>query len=163
MHLILTILLLATLLLPNSANAATLIGVAVGVSDGDTIKVVDASNTQHKIRLLGIDAPESKQAFGQRSKQSLSDIVYGRKVQIEYDKQDRYGRTLGKVLVEGEDVNLLQVKRGMAWWYRAYKRDQNPDDQKIYEAAENAAKASKMGLWADMNSMPPWVFRKKRN
>lgn len=163
MHLILTILLLATLLLPNSANAATLIGVVVGVSDGDTIKVVDASNTQHKIRLLGIDAPESKQAFGQRSKQSLSDIVYGRKVQIEYDKQDRYGRTLGKVLVEGEDVNLLQVKRGMAWWYRAYKRDQNPDDQKIYEAAENAAKASKMGLWADMNSMPPWVFRKKRN
>jgi endonuclease YncB( thermonuclease family) len=163
MQLILATLLLATLLLPNSANAATFIGVVVGVSDGDTIKVVDASNTQHKIRLLGIDAPESKQAFGQRSKQSLSDIVYGRTVHVEYDKQDRYGRTLGKVLVDGEDANLLQVKRGMAWWYRAYKRDQNPDDQKIYEAAENAAKASKMGLWADMNSMPPWVFRKKRN
>lgn len=163
MQLILAILLLATLLLPNSSQAATLIGAVVGVSDGDTIKVVDVSNTQHKIRLLGIDAPEFKQAFGQRSKQSLRDLVYGKTVQVEYDKQDRYGRTLGKVLVEGEDVNLLQVKRGMAWWYRAYKRDQNPDDQKIYEAAENAAKASKMGLWADMNSMPPWVFRKKRN
>lgn len=163
MHLILAILLLATLLLPNSSHAATLIGAVVGVSDGDTIKVVDVSNTQHKIRLLGIDAPESKQAFGQRPKQSLRDLVYGKTVQVEYDKQDRYGRALGKVLVDGEDVNLLQVKRGMAWSYRAYKRDQNPDDRKIYEAAENAAKASKMGLWADMNSMPPWVFRKKRN
>ncbi len=105
-----------------AAEAATITGRVVGVSDGDTITVLDADRTQHKIRLAGIDAPESKQAFGSRSKQNLSDLVFGKDVAVEWDKRDRYQRTLGVVLVDGHDVNLEQVRAGMAWWYRQYAR-----------------------------------------
>jgi len=87
-----------------SLQAATLQGKVVSVSDGDTIKVLDATNTQHKIRLQGIDAPEKAQPFGQKSKQSLSQLVYNKQVTVEYQKKDKYGRTLGKVLHNGTDV-----------------------------------------------------------
>lgn len=76
-------------------------GKVVGVADGDTITVLSAVNRQARVRLQGVDAPESQQAFGQVSKQSLSDLIFGRQVIVEYEKTDRYGRTLGKVLVGG--------------------------------------------------------------
>lgn len=110
-------------------QAATLTGRVVGVSDGDTITVIDNTNTQFKIRLAGIDAPEKKQAFGQVSKKALSDLVFGKQVNVEYDKQDRYGRTIGKVLVNGTDANLEQVKQGLAWFYRKYQGDMVLDDR----------------------------------
>lgn len=153
---------LAAILLATSLEAATLTGTVVAVADDDTITVLDSAKNQHKIRLIGIDAPEKAQAFGQRSKQSLSDMVFKRQVTIDYQKSDRYGRTLGKVLVGGNDANLEQIKAGMAWWYRTYKRDQTEADRKLYEAAENAAKAGKVGLWADKKPVPPWEFRKGR-
>lgn len=81
-----------------NAHAETLSGRTVGVSDEDTITVLDLTNTQHKIRLAGIDAPEKSQPFGQRSKESLSDLVFGRTVTVETDKVDRYGRQVGKVM-----------------------------------------------------------------
>ncbi len=148
----------------NGANAATITGRVVGVSDGDTITVLDTSRTQHKIRLAGIDAPESKQAFGTRSKQHLSGSVYNRQVTVEWDKHDRYGRTVGVVLVDGHDANLEQVRAGMAWWYRHYAKDQRPEDRQLYDAAETEARAAKRGLWADANPVPPWEWRhtKKR-
>ena len=77
--------------------------------------MLDADKVQHKIRLAGIDAPEKKQAFGNRSKESLSDMVFDKTVNVETEKRDRYGRQIGKVLVNGQDVNLVQVERGMAW------------------------------------------------
>ena len=110
-------------------QAATITGQVVGVADGDTITVLDASKSQHKIRLSGIDAPEKAQAFGQRSKQSLSDLVFGKTVQIDTGKTDRYGRELGKVLVDGMDANLAQIKSGMAWHYKAYQSEQSPEDR----------------------------------
>jgi endonuclease YncB( thermonuclease family) len=97
-----------------TAGAATLTGKVVGVSDGDTITVLDAAKTQHKIRLAGIDAPEKAQPFGQKSKEHLSDSVFGKQVQVEYTKTDKYGRTVGKVLVNGMDANLEQIKAGFA-------------------------------------------------
>ena len=101
--------------------AATIEGRVVGVADGDTITVLDTGKVQHKIRLAGIDAPEKAQPYGQTSKRSLSDLVYGKTVTVDTDKTDRYGREVGKVLVDGVDTNLEQVRRGLAWHYKAYQ------------------------------------------
>lgn len=152
---------LGTLLLTLACavNAETITGRVVGVADGDTLTVLEADNVQHKIRLGGIDAPEKKQAFGQRSKESLSDLAYDKQVDVETTKRDRYGRQIGKVLVDGRDVNLVQVERGMAWFYRQYQREQSPNDQRLYEAAEDAAKVGGRGLWRDADPVPPWEFR----
>ncbi|MDQ3685443.1 MAG: thermonuclease family protein [Acidobacteriota bacterium] len=114
----------------------SLAGKVVAIADGDTITVLDASNAQHRIRLTGIDAPESRQAFGTRSQQHLADLVFGNQVTIEYDKQDRYKRTLGKVIVGGRDANLEQIKAGMAWHYKYYENEQPPEDRKTYAEAE---------------------------
>jgi micrococcal nuclease len=133
--------------------AELLYGKVVGISDGDTITVLDASNTRHRIRLNQIDAPEKSQDFGQRSKQSLSDLVFGRNVQVDVSTRDRYGREIGQVLVNGTDANLEQVKRGLAWVYRQYAKD------RAYFAAEEAARANRIGLWSQPNPTPPWEFR----
>ena len=146
-----------------AAQAETITGMVVGVTDGDTITVLDSGKMQHKIRLAGIDAPEKKQAFGNRSKESLSDMVFDKTVNVETEKRDRYGRQIGKVLVNGQDVNLVQVERGMAWFYRQYQREQSPNDRRLYEAAEDAAKAGKRGLWRDSEPVPPWDFRHNKS
>lgn len=140
--------------------ADTITGRVVGVTDGDTIKVLDASNTEYKIRLAGIDAPEKKQAFGQASKKSLSDLVFDKQVKVDWNKQDRYGRTVGKVIVNGVDANLEQVKRGMAWFYKKYQNEQPLQDRLDYLHAQEAAEKERIGLWADNNPIAPWDFRK---
>ena len=145
-----------------AANAETITGRVVGVADGDTITVLDANKVRHKIRLAGIDAPEKKQPFGNRSKESLSELAFDKTVNVETTKRDRYGRQIGKVLVNGRDVNLVQVERGMAWFYRQYQREQSPNDRKLYEAAEDAAKAGKRGFWRDADPVPPWEFRRNK-
>ena len=142
-----------------TVNAETITGQVVGVADGDTITVLDVDKVQHKIRLAGIDAPEKKQPFGNRSKESLSDMVFDKTVNVETEKRDRYGRQIGKVLVNGQDVNLVQVERGMAWFYRQYRRRQSSYDRKLYVAAEDAAKADRRSLWRDCDLVPPWDFR----
>jgi endonuclease YncB( thermonuclease family) len=153
---------LASLLLFLAANlnATTLQGKVVSVADGDTITVLDANNTKHKIRLQGIDAPEKAQAFGQRSKQSLHQLVHSEHVTVEYQKKDKYGRTLGKVLHNGTDVCLEQIKLGMAWHYKQYESEQPKEDRKIYSQAELSARANAIGLWKDKQPSPPWEFRK---
>jgi micrococcal nuclease len=139
--------------LSGPVRAEFIYGKVVGVSDGDTITVLDSANTRHKIRLNQIDAPEKRQAFGQRSKQSLSDLVFGKNVQVDVSTRDRYGREIGQVLVNGTDANLEQVKRGLAWVYRQYAKD------RAYFAAEEAARANRIGLWSQPNPTPPWEFR----
>ena len=150
---------LSFLLSIGTVIAETLQGRVVGIMDGDTVKVLDASNSQWKIRLIGIDAPEKKQAFGTKSKEHLSDLVYNKQVTIEYSKTDRYGRTLGKILVDGVDANLEQVKAGLAWHYKQYAKEQSPEDQSLYSSAENQARAGNRGLWIDASPTPPWDFR----
>ena len=154
---------LATLLLfvAGNLNASILQGKVVHVADGDTIKVLDATNTQHKIRLQGIDAPEKAQPFGQKSKQSLSQLVYNKQVTVEYQKKDKYGRTLGKVILNGTDVCLEQIKLGMAWHYKQYKSDQPKEDRETYAQAELEARTKNVGIWKDKNPTPPWEFRKQ--
>ena len=83
---------------------------------------------------------------------------------VETEKKDRYGRDVGKVLVNGMDVNLEQVPRGFAWHYKEYEREQSSNDRKLYNLAERAARAARRGLWLDAEPLPPWEFRKtKRN
>ena len=153
---------LGTLLLFISAslNAGTLEGKVVGVADGDTITVLEANNTQHKIRLQGIDAPEKAQAFGQKSKQSLHQLIHNKQVSVEFQKKDKYGRIVGKVLHEGTDVCLEQIKLGMAWHYKQYTSEQSKEDRETYAQAELRAQSQKIGLWKDTNAIPPWEFRK---
>jgi len=141
-----------SLLLPLVVQA-DLSGRVVGVTDGDTITVLDASNRQIKIRLHQIDAPEKSQDFGQASKQSLADLVFGKQVRIEVADTDKYGRTVGKIWIGGMDANLEQVKRGMAWVYEKYANDP------AYFVAERTAKMNRVGLWNQPNPTPPWVFR----
>lgn len=148
------------LLLPCLAHA-DIEGKVVGITDGDTLTVLDADHIQHKVRLAGIDAPEKGQAFGQRAKEVLSSCAYGHQVHIEGKKLDRYGRLIGKVLVNGQDCNLNQVKQGMAWHFKKYESEQAPDDRFIYSEAEIQAKNMKIGLWIDKDPVPPWDFRKK--
>lgn len=145
-----------------SAQATTIDGRVVGVTDGDTITVLDAQNQQHKIRLAGIDAPEKAQAFGQASKTHLSDLVFGREVTLDCGKTDRYKREVCVVLVSGRDANLDQVAAGLAWWYRQYKGEQTVLQRAEYEAAETSARASRLGLWQDADPMAPWMWRRKK-
>lgn len=138
---------------------AGLVGRVVGVSDGDTLTVLDDAKRQHKMRLSGIDAPESGQAFGNRSKQSLSDCAFGKHATVIGDKTDRYGRTVARVMVGAVDCNLRQIELGMAWHYKKYENEQPPAERSAYAAAELTARAQKRGLWSDLNPMPPWDWR----
>ena len=156
--------LFATALLAFSCalSAGTLQGKVVNVADGDTITVLDAQNTKHKIRLQGLDAPERAQPFGQKSKQSLHQLVHSKQVTIDFDKKDKYGRTVGKVLLNGTDICLEQIKAGMAWHYKQYQSEQSKEDRKIYADAEAAAQSQGVGLWKDKNPTPPWEYRKQQ-
>lgn len=147
-----SLLLMMAMLLP--VYGATLSGLVVGVTDGDTIKVLDAGKSQHRIRLFGIDSPESHQAFGQKAKQYMSKLVFQKNVRVQYVEKDRYGRILGKVYVGSTYVNLEMVKAGYAWHYVYYAKDQLD-----LAAAEQAARARKLGLWIDPNPIPPWDYR----
>ncbi len=144
-------------------GATTLLeGRVVGVSDGDTLTVLDAQKQTHKIRLLGIDAPEKAQAFGQKSKESLSSLAFQKQVQVRSSKKDRYGRTVGQVFVGNVDVCLEQVKLGMAWHYKTYQREQTPEDRVRYDRAESLAREQRVGLWQDHSPIEPSVFRRQK-
>lgn len=145
------------------AWSATLSGVVVGIADGDTVTVLDSAKAQHKIRLAGIDAPEKHQPFGNASKELLSARIFNREVEVEYNKSDRYGRLVGKITVDGIDANLEQIKAGMAWHYKAYEKEQQPEDRLAYARAEEAARFQKIGIWRDADPTPPWEFRRNKS
>ena len=141
-------------------SAETLTGRVVRIADGDTVTVLDATNTQHRIRLQGIDAPESHQAFGTQSKKNLSEMIFDKDVTVVYDKTDQYGRLVGKILLNGKDVNLEQVKAGMAWHYKEYEREQSPEDRDLYARSEEEAHNARRGLWVDASPIEPGEFRR---
>lgn len=143
------------------AHAETLTGQVVKIADGDTVTVLDASRQQHRIRLSGIDAPEGKQAFGTVSRQHLASLAFGKAVTVEWHKRDRYNRIIGKVLVDGRDVNLEQVRAGLAWHYKYYEKEQSPGERRLYSEAEEVARLDRVGLWLDPSPISPWDFRRK--
>lgn len=111
---------------------------------------------------MGIGAPERKQALGTVSRQYLGDLAFGRTVSVEWFKRDRYQRILGKVLVDGRDMNLEQIGAGLAWHYGQYERDRQSADRTLYAQAEEFARQRNIGLWRDPAPIPPWDFRRSR-
>jgi endonuclease YncB( thermonuclease family) len=129
-------------------------GRVVGITDGDTVVVLTKEKKQVKIRLNCIDAPEKNQDFGQRAKQSLSDMIFGKDVEVVVHDTDKYGRTVGTIYLNGVDINLEQVKKGMAWVYSHYCKDP------AYYKAWDIAKKNKVGLWSQSNPVEPSKFRR---
>lgn len=155
---ILCLVLLYLALLPLSAVAEEQTGRVVGVTDGDTLTMLDGRKQQIKVRLAEIDTPESAQPYGTRAKQELSRLVHGKTVTVKVQDIDRYGRTVGWVYVGELDVNAEMVKLGAAWVYRKYASDQS-----LY-ALEKQAKQKRAGIWnlPEAEQIPPWEWRKAR-
>ena len=144
------------LILCSNANSLELIGKVIKVSDGDTVTILTEDKTQHKIRLNDIDAPEKKQAFGNKSKDNLAKYIAGKTVTVQYQKKDKYKRVLGTIYYNNTDINLQQVKDGYAWVYKKYSNNQT------YYKAEKLARDKRVGLWIDKNPLEPWEFRKQK-
>jgi endonuclease YncB( thermonuclease family) len=138
-----------------------LTGKVIGVSDGDTITLLNAQQKQIKVRLTGIDCPEKSQAFGNRAKKELSDKVFSQNVQIEVRGKDKYGRSLGVVKIGNEDVNEYLISQGVAWHFKKYAKTQPAEEASRYARAEELARQSKKGLWIQDNPIPPWEFREQ--
>lgn len=126
----------------------------VGVTDGDTLTCLTSAKEQIKVRLAEIDAPEKRQAFGERSKQSLGELCHEKQAQVRVVDRDRYGRTVGRVICAGIDANVAQVRRGMAWVYDQYARDP------ALSRLQANAKVARVGLWADADPVAPWEWRR---
>lgn len=161
------------------AFAEELFGRVVGVTDGDTVTVLDGQNRQHEVRLSAIDSPETSchqkrpsasddacvehgQPFGKAAKRSLSDLVYGRDVKVVLQRGESYGRAIGTIwVVGGVNANLEQVRRGMAWHYKRYAaKEQTPADYDAFDQAENSARRGRVGLWSSAgNAVAPWEYR----
>ncbi len=143
-------------LLTSQALAADFTGRVVGVADGDTITVMHNGKGE-RIRLHGIDCPEKRQAFGNRAKQFTSNLVFAKTVTVQVLDRDRYGRTVGVVLLpDGRSLNHELVRAGLAWMYRRYTNDQSLSD------LEEEARVAQRGLWADPHAVPPWEWRVMR-
>lgn len=127
----------------------------VSITDGDTFKGLTSDNQQVKCRIYGIDAPEKKQAFGQKSKQTLSDLIFGKNVTIKVQGKSFDRAVVWAYTKDGKDISAEMIKAGMAWHFKKYSDDVE------YAALEIQASKSKIGLWADKNPVAPWEWRKK--
>jgi endonuclease YncB( thermonuclease family) len=147
---------LVLLAFSSAVFAADLTGRVVGIADGDTFTLLTAEKGQVKIRLAEIDAPESGQPYGNKSKQALSGLIFGKDVRVVVQTTDRYGRTVGRPYAGDLDICAEMVHMGVAWAYREYLRDQS------LLALESEAKARKMGLWglSEAQNMAPWEWRR---
>lgn len=130
-------------------------GRVIGVTDGDSIVILLENKTQIKVRLEGIDCPESNQDFGQKAKQATVDLCFKKDVTLHKTGTDRYGRTLGFVYVGDTCINKELIRTGFAWHYKKYNSD--PELAKL----ETEARKNKVGLWSHPNPEAPWDFRHK--
>ena len=163
--------LFAFLFLSTLAHADELTGKVIHVAGGDTLTILTEDKQQHRIRIGGIDAPEKAQPFGNRSKQNMERMTKGKEALADCPKTDRYGRKVCKVWVQPADcptcgmtldVGLAQISAGLAWWYRAYAKEQSAEDRGRYESEENEARLRKRGLWVESSAVPPWEWRLER-
>jgi endonuclease YncB( thermonuclease family) len=137
-----------------TAEPKTITSRVVKIADGDTLTVLDETNTQHKIRLAGIDAPEKAQPFGTKSRENLAAKVFGKTVRVEVIDVDRYKREVGRIYLGDRFINLEMVRNGFAWRYVRY------DKPGEFTAAEGEARDARRGLWSDPNPVPPWEWRR---
>lgn len=133
--------------------AAAFIASVIGISDGDTL-TIQIDREPVRVRIAEIDAPEKKQPFGTRSKQTLVELCFGKLAEVTPQTKDRYGRTVARVSCNGQDVSEHQLKNGMAWVFDRYVTDRS-----LYGIQDDARQA-RQGLWSDENPVPPWEWRK---
>jgi endonuclease YncB( thermonuclease family) len=143
----------AALACAQSLLAAEIVGSVTRVTDGDTVWVTDAEKVEHEIRFEGVDAPESRQAFGDKATQMLREKIAGKEVRVVWKKRDAFDRLLGHVYVGERWINFELVATGAAWHFKRYSHD------KLLADAEVAARAAGAGLWADKSPQAPWDFR----
>lgn len=142
--------------LSESLVAAEIQGKVIRVLDGDTIEVLQEKKPV-RVRLLNIDAPEKKQAYGSWSTNQLKDLIAGQPVTVTYTQKDRYGRVLGRVVTtNGTEANRYMVQSGAAWVYERYNTDNS------LPALQLVAQEQKRGLWADNQPVPPWKWRHRK-
>ena len=161
------ILIIIILFLTSTYTFADFNAEVVRIIDGDTIDVLDDNNQKLRIRLLGIDSPESEQPFGYESSLYLKKILNGKSVKIisKPDKNkpytlDFFKRVIGKIMLNDRDINLEMIEKGMAWHFKKYKKSQPIKDRSSYNNAENEARKKNFGLWSIKNPLPPWKWRK---
>jgi micrococcal nuclease len=144
------------LLFAQIGPAQSFAGRVIGVADGDTLDVL-VNREPRRVRLADVDAPEKGQAYGQRAKQAVSALAFGKTVTVVVKGQDRYRRTLGEVLLaDGSSLNKQLVRDGWAWQYKRYSSD------RVLAALEAEARQARRGLWADPHARPPWEFRQSQ-
>jgi endonuclease YncB( thermonuclease family) len=130
-------------------------GKVVGITDGDTIRVMH-NGAPERIRLWGIDCPESKQPFGTRAKQFTGDLAFGQTVTVRVRDIDRYKRTVAEIILpDGRNLNQELVRAGFAWWFERYARHET-----VLRDLQDEARSAKRGLWADPKPVPPWDWRR---
>jgi len=158
-----------------SATAETMEGRVARVEDGDTILVVDRNNTQHTVKLSGIDAPDRSQSFGMQAQSNLGSLLSDQEVTVIWENRTREGNLLAKVMVSPPqapcrmrpdcprtlDAGLQQITDGMAWWRVQTVDQQSAPDRAAYRHAEFDAKIHRRGLWAEAKPIPPWQWLKK--
>lgn len=132
----------------------TIIGKVVGITDGDTFKLLTKDSTLIKVRLANIDCPERKQPFSKKAKQFVSDAIFSKTVTLKVLKKDRYRRYISNVIYD-DSLSLCHelIKNGLAWHYRKYSKDS------LLQALEDEARKNNIGLWQDKNAMAPWEWR----
>ena len=139
---------------PHPGDRPTFTSTVLSVTDGDTLTVL-ANGAREKVRLTGIDCPESDQPFGNQATQLTTQLALEKAVTVTDGGRDKYHRLLGEiVLPDGRLLNRELVREGFCWWYRKYA----PGDTAL-EQLENEAREARRGLWADTNPMPPWEWR----
>ena len=138
-----------------TGQSATFAGRVVKVIDGDTVGVL-RDGREVRVRLEGIDAPETAQDFSQRAKQFTSDAIFGKDVIVSVKETDQYGRLVARVLADGRDVSVALVEAGLAWHYVEYSNDF------VLRNTEASARTRRLGLWSLPNPTPPWLFRNPR-
>lgn len=159
-------LLLQLLFLTSSADAGRIIeGMVRAVYDGDTVLLTTREESRLKVRLYGIDAPETQkpdmpgQAYGAIARRTLMYKVMGRRVTAELIDIDKYKRAVAVIRYSGRDINREMVSEGMAWAYRQYLQGTYASE---YIGAENLARSRRTGIWRESHPQPPWEFRNGR-
>lgn len=155
------------------AVLGTVEGVVVAVSDGDTVNVQDVKGTKLKIRLYGIDAPETEksskktghiakpgQPYGEEASRALASFIYHQKVKVEIIDRDRYNRFVALIWLAEKNINQEMVAGGYAWAYRQYLGTPYASS---FISLEAQASQKGLGLWNQHNPQPPWEFRRSLN
>lgn len=146
---------------PPTVPVTVLQGRVVRILDGDTVDLLVGGPRSERIRLAGVDAPEKGQPFGTQARKRLASLCFQRDVKIRASKRDRYGRLLGRILADGEDLNRRMIQEGFAWHYLKYAHEQSVDERTGDARAEREARAARRGLWVDAAPVPPWDWRKR--